>query len=837
MAFQIKDNIKILAVAILFFSFLPGNSFNYSANATPPVTLGDETTNSFAVEKSSSTLVNSKLGDISKMVITAYPSSERVSLVLSTNKGTLQFTTTTGLTTEVGYQSPVGAAAATIKFYGTVANINNGLESLKFNATSNEESATLTATLLPAPTAYGTITYWSENGHYYERVNDYKTWDQAYDATFGCARTYNGLCGYLATVTSAAENTFIDANVIGVYSSHILGGADNGGRTKDESLKAPWGQGVWRWADGPVSEKYEQFSTNDNVANSVANWFQYSALNGSSTSTLADKMMMRNDGTWQPISDAQTANYIVEYGDAGGAQTYNTATRSISISISDIPPAISYSTSSVTAIINSVITTLTPTNSGGTVSSWSIDPTLPTGISFNTSTGVISGTPTVVSTSTAYEITATGAGGSDSETVTFEVVLPPDISYPDNSVSFTKDSAISPITPTNDGGPISTWAISPDLPAGLNFNTATGVISGTPTVTSSDSNYTITATNLGQSSTFTISITVDEPESEPAPAPAPAPVIPTYQVAYLANGGESRELPMAIRYYSDSIVRTTTSVPTRVGYTFLNWNSSADGTGKTYIAGDLISIGDSDRTLYAQWKINTYKLDFESGFDNLIKMDSKIENYGTTTSLPGLPTDFERIGYTFLGWNTNKDGSGTKYLVGDKFTYPASDTTLVAQWKINTYLITFDGNGLQRGKTPSTITQEFNSALTIKSPTGSFTRKGYKFECWNTERDGLGKDYKAGDVLVIGASNQTLYAKWTPNSYRVTYLSAFQESSIIDQFLTDGSILSAPTPKNRQGYVFKGWSNSPYKTNIVSFPYTPGVTRNISLYAVWERTK
>jgi uncharacterized repeat protein (TIGR02543 family) len=230
-------------------------------------------------------------------------------------------------------------------------------------------------------------------------------------------------------------------------------------------------------------------------------------------------------------------------------------------------------------------------------------------------------------------------------------------------------------------------------------------------------------------------------------------------------------------------------------------------------------------------------LHFDSGGEDLLKIDSKIENYGSTIVLSTFPDGYTRTGYTFMGWNTVKDGSGRMLVNGDKFTVPASDTTLYAQWKINSYTIFLDGNGLNNGRVPASITREFNSILKINLPEGIFTRKGYKFECWNTAPDGSGQDFKAGDQLVIGAKNQTLFAKWIPITYRVNYRSAYQDSPMFDQFVTGGMISSSPIPKNRPGYIFKGWSISPLKKNVLSFPYAPGVTRNLSLYAVWEKQK
>ena len=71
--------------------------------------------------------------------------------------------------------------------------------------------------------------------------------------------------------------------------------------------------------------------------------------------------------------------------------------------------------------------------------------TLPSGLSFNTSTGAISGTPTAVSSSTSYTVTATNAGGSGTASVTIQVndVSPYSLSYSGTPFTLTKGTAMT----------------------------------------------------------------------------------------------------------------------------------------------------------------------------------------------------------------------------------------------------------------------------------------------------------------------------------------------------------------------------------------------------------
>src|SRR5205814_433343 len=136
---------------------------------------------------------------------------------------------------------------------------------------------------------------------------------------------------------------------------------------------------------------------------------------------------------------------------------------------------------------------------------------LPAGLSINTTTGIISGTPTAVSANATYTVTATNTGGSTSFGVAITVndIAPSSLSYTSPNM-FTKDTTITSLNPTVYGGTVTSYSIAPSLPQGLFFNTSTGVISGMFTMVSPMTTYTVTATNSGGSTSFDVVITVND---------------------------------------------------------------------------------------------------------------------------------------------------------------------------------------------------------------------------------------------------------------------------------------------------------------------------------------
>lgn len=141
-----------------------------------------------------------------------------------------------------------------------------------------------------------------------------------------------------------------------------------------------------------------------------------------------------------------------------------------------------------------------------------VDP-LPAGLSLDSATGAISGTPTTASAAADYTIQVTdNLGATASATINITVNAAPTVGTNYTSpVIAAQGRSFTSSTPVVSGGtaPFS-FAISPALPAGLSIDSSTGVISGTPTVTTAAIDYTVTATDAnGATVNFSINIDVN----------------------------------------------------------------------------------------------------------------------------------------------------------------------------------------------------------------------------------------------------------------------------------------------------------------------------------------
>jgi feruloyl esterase len=176
------------------------------------------------------------------------------------------------------------------------------------------------------------------------------------------------------------------------------------------------------------------------------------------------------------------------------------------------PSALSYATSSAVYTKGVAIAPDVPTSSGGTVAAYSVSPALPAGLALSITTGIVSGTPTAVVGVASYVVTASSSAGSTIATLSITVndQPPSTLSYSINPAVYAVQAPIAANNPTNSGGAVTAYTVSPALPSGLSLNATTGAINGTPTIVTAQANYVVTATDSGGNTTATLSIATEK---------------------------------------------------------------------------------------------------------------------------------------------------------------------------------------------------------------------------------------------------------------------------------------------------------------------------------------
>ncbi|MFE8701780.1 InlB B-repeat-containing protein, partial [Cytobacillus sp. FJAT-54145] len=218
------------------------------------------------------------------------------------------------------------------------------------------------------------------------------------------------------------------------------------------------------------------------------------------------------------------------------------------------------------------------------------------------------------------------------------------------------------------------------------------------------------------------------------------------------------------------------------------------------------------------------------------------------TALPGgsvgtLPSEPTRVGYKFMSWNTESNGSGDTFTPS---TEVMGDQTVYAQWTPNTYEVTFNPIG---GQVTSSSQIKLYDSIYGKGANGTSsdslpipTRVGYDFSGWFTQTGGAGVEV-TNTTLVNTASDHTLYAHWTAKQYTVTFDAGDGEITTTSQSKLFGSMYgkgsngttddTLPTP-TRHGYNFAGWYSQADGAGVEVTNTTPvNMASDHTLYAHW----
>jgi uncharacterized repeat protein (TIGR02543 family) len=312
---------------------------------------------------------------------------------------------------------------------------------------------------------------------------------------------------------------------------------------------------------------------------------------------------------------------------------------------------------------------------------------------------------------------------------------------------------------------------------------------------------------------------------------------PTHTVTFDANGGTGSMSAQAANVPTALTLNTFT----HAGYSFNGWNTVAGGSGTAYADGASYPF-DADATLYAQWTANTYAVTYDgnTATGGTVPVDPGSPNAtDSSVTVLGNTGALVKAGFSFAGWNTAANGSGTAYGPGATFTMPPAAVTLFAQWSVlPNHTVTFNNNG-----GTGSMSNQVANVPTALSPS-TFTRAGYSFTGWNTVAGGSGTAYADGATYPFTADT-TLYAQWTPNTYAVTYdgSTATGGTPPVDPgspHATDSSVtvLGNTGSLVKAGYSFANWNTAADGSGTA---YAPADTftmpaHTVTLFAQWTLT-
>ena len=278
------------------------------------------------------------------------------------------------------------------------------------------------------------------------------------------------------------------------------------------------------------------------------------------------------------------------------------------------------------------------------------------------------------------------------------------------------------------------------------------------------------------------------------------------------------------------------------GYTFTGWNTAADGSGTAYADKaeviDLANDGES-LTLYAQWKLAKYQVEFYVGETQFITINAVDITLDSITMAPAVSGNLAPVGYTFSKWvcGSNSYDAAQKITDVAGFINDNADGNVIklqAEFTVNEYTIVFnDGAG-------ATAEQKMVYDVEAALDENSFKKEGHTFAGWNTETDGSGTAYSDKEVVKNLATSGTvnLYAQWEANRYTVTFdFNGGSNNAGDTKYIRENVPYNTPFGNPsisfyRPGYKFIGWSTTVNDAStIVGEDYR--FTSDTTLYAVW----
>ena len=275
-----------------------------------------------------------------------------------------------------------------------------------------------------------------------------------------------------------------------------------------------------------------------------------------------------------------------------------------------------------------------------------------------------------------------------------------------------------------------------------------------------------------------------------------------YSITYHLDGGTVSDNPETYTVETDSF---TLNNPTRTGYTFAGWTGTGLDEATESVTIEKGSTG--DRTYTATWTANTYTVAFDQNADDAAgEMTAQTFAYGQKQVLTA--NAFTRTGYTFSGWNTEADGSGTMYSdqqeVENLSATDGAAITLYAQWTANSntaYTVQHWQQNLNGGNEHNDTNYTLTATKNLTGTTGASVTPAIKFY------DGFTAPGAQTVSIAADGSTEVNYY-YTRNSYTVTLTAGTGIASVSGDgaYQYGASVTISATVSN--GYKWSMWSDS-----------------------------
>lgn len=299
----------------------------------------------------------------------------------------------------------------------------------------------------------------------------------------------------------------------------------------------------------------------------------------------------------------------------------------------------------------------------------------------------------------------------------------------------------------------------------------------------------------------------------------------SYAITWDAHSGTIVGTPQSTYTYGGTI--TKPSDPTRTGYTFDGWWTTATTGGSQYFASSstYTTSGTGALTIHARWTAIVYNVTFDEHGGSTVS--DATYTFGTTVHSPSTT----RAGYAFAGWWTTQDNSGVQV---DFTSYPASGTTghiaLHAHW--TAYVVTYSA-GTGSGTVPS---PDSGPVANLPSQGSMVAPSNTTFGGWQCP---AGTATLAENSAFTPTADVTCTAIWTPvGSKTVTFYENFGSSTATATQSTNTPTNLSTNPFSQTGYVFVYWCKIQGSTCIssdrVAQNESYSFASDLSLYAIWE---